>query len=140
MAKIELRNLGKLDKRSRDDFKDFSHDGTNGFYRDEIRAGRLSIYAVIIDSLRVGSVALRHEEQPHGGEMVIVAGGGVRRNGMRLVPTILGFLEQQAVRLGEKSIRFHTVRMPLVQVAISRGYFEIDDGDPDEVTMRKVLA
>ncbi|QDE27284.1 hypothetical protein [Paremcibacter congregatus] len=138
MAAIEIKNIGALDDRAKSDFKDFSHNGVPGFYRREVRAGRLSVFSVLIDGLRVGSLALRREVQPHGSEMVIVAGGGSYR-GQRLVPLMLEFLEGLAGRNGEQSVRFHTKREPLALVAQGRGYIEIDDGDPDEITMRKVL-
>lgn len=138
MARIEIINIFKVDNQAKSDFKAFSHNGNNSFYGREVNAARLSIFAVLIDGRRVGSVALRSEIQPHGKEMVIVAGGGSYR-GQRLTPLILGYLENSASRLGEASIRFHTTRAGLVQVALKRGYFEIDDGDRDETTMRKVL-
>tara|TARA_R110002073_G_scaffold29354_1_gene92601 strand:- start:4536 stop:4955 length:420 start_codon:yes stop_codon:yes gene_type:complete len=139
MASVEIINIYELDKKARDDFKDFSHNGTNSFYRSEMKAGRLSLYGVIIDGLRIGSIGLRHDEMPHGGEMVVVAGGGTYR-GQRLVPMVLDFLERFAVKYGEKSIRFHTKREALAILTMGLGYSEIDDGDPDEITMRKVLA
>lgn len=139
MASIEIKNIGNLDEKAKTDFKEFSNNGTNNFYRREIETNRLSIFAVFIDGLRVGSVALRRENQPHGVEMVIVAGGGTYGGG-RLVPIILEFLEGLAARNGERSIRFHTKREPLAIFSLSRGYKEIDDGDPDEITMRKILS
>ena len=139
MARVEVIPIDKLDKKARKDFKDFSHNGSNSFYRSEIKANRLSIYAAVIDGLRIGSIALRHEDQPYGGEMVIVAGGG-NYQGKRLVPLMLAFLEKLAFEYGEKSIRFHTKREPLAYIAMSRGWNEINDGDPDEICMRKVVA
>lgn len=139
MARIEIKNIQTLDNRAKSDFKEFSHNGTNSFYRKELKSGRLNILAVFIDGERVGTLALRSETQPHGGEMVIVAGGGSYR-GARLAPMMLEFLENLAYRLGESSIRFHTKREGLIRTGYERGYFEIEDGDPDEITLRKVLA
>lgn len=138
MESVEVIDIGKLDKRARQDFKDFSHNGTNSFYREELKAGRLAIFAAIIDGVRIGSVALKRDTQLFGDELVIVAGGGSYQ-GKRLVPIMLNFLEGLASQAGMAAIRFHTQREPLAIFAQSKGWIEIDDGDPDEICMRKVL-
>lgn len=84
-----------------------------------VNAGEAALFGVFCGLYLRGAYVLRIEKKPNGNEGVIVAAAG-RLNGVKLVNSLLGHVENQF--LGCAAIRIHTARPGMMRMLKRAGY------------------
>lgn len=88
---------------------------------DEVQAGRLALFSVVVDGVQRGAYVLRVEPFKAGLEGVIVVGGGdLKPYGVNVMRQVLPVIEAQLSKCD--TVRVHTARRGMVKLLEGRGY------------------